>query len=159
MEIKMEQVILENVDFKELKQWLTIVCMPFLREPAFFEAMGFSPCFVRQFLKKHRYVLLSGGAIQRKVRGVNEIDFLYGLAEVMGIAVSAINRNINSNSQAGAIGRECLHVLDELSGDINNKEMQHTSSTEMFSDITTDRYSKNSKCYSEVNSNGAGTNT
>jgi len=52
-------------------------------EPAFFEKMGFQSRFVRQFLRKHRKVLLPGGRVARKVRGINEIDFLYGLADAI----------------------------------------------------------------------------
>lgn len=118
--------ILERVDKKRLQKWLLIAGQPLLREPSFFEEMGFSSFFVRQYFRKHRYVLQPGGAIQQKVRGINEVDFLYGLAEAIGINTSEMTIRNDRNRRAEDIARECLRVLDEVDGDVNDKETQCT---------------------------------
>jgi len=107
------QEIAENVDKEKLKRWLKTAGMPFLREPAFFEGMGFSRCFVRQFLRKHQSVLKPGGIVQRNIKGVKDTDFLDGLAEEMRIDTSKVAIRSSSCIRTIKIAQTCLQVLNE----------------------------------------------
>jgi len=114
--------ILKEVNQDKLRYWLLLTGPPLLRDTSFYEEMGFPAWFVRQYLRKHSYVLQLDGRIQRKVRGINEVDFLYGLAEAIGINTSEMNRRNYRYRQATDIARECLRVLDEMDGDDDDNE-------------------------------------
>ena len=82
--------------------------------------MGFPPLFVRPYFRKHKNVLQSGGRIQRKVHGVNEVEFLYGLAEAMGIDTSKIARKSSNFTRTKAIAQECLRILEIADNEIGD---------------------------------------
>ena len=114
--------ILERVNKDRLKNWLLLAGPPLLRDTSFYEEMGFPAWFVRQYFRKHSRVLQLDGTIQRKVRGINEVDFLYGLAEAIGINTSEMTRRNYRYRRAADIARECLRVLDEIDGDDDDNE-------------------------------------
>lgn len=114
----MEQAeILEKVDKEGLKHWLSHVGMPVLVEPSFFVYMGFEQCFVRQFLRKHRKVLLPNGTVQRGVRGVSEVDFLWGLADSIGADTTEARRISSGWKRTRSCAEACLRVLERIDGE------------------------------------------
>ena len=117
---------LQRVNNSRLKNWLLVAGPPWLRTPTFFEEMGFPAWFVRRYFRKHRNALRLGGKIQRKVRGVNEVDILYGLAEALGIDSSEMSRRSGRHERIAALAHKCLRVLDAMDGDVDDKEQQCT---------------------------------
>jgi hypothetical protein len=116
--------ILKEVDRDKLTGWLKLAGLPLLRTAFYFEDMGFPILFVRQYLRKHKHVLLSGGRIQREIRGVNEVEFLYGLAEAMGIDTSKIAGKSSAFARTKTTASECLRVLDDANKQIDGNEQQ-----------------------------------
>jgi hypothetical protein len=100
--------ILANVDQEQLRPWLRSVLLATLVEPRFFERMGFPSSFVRRFLRKHRKVLRFDGTVVRGVRGVNELEFLRGLAEVLGVRPFAESWDSRDTTTTTAVARQCL---------------------------------------------------
>jgi hypothetical protein len=100
--------IFANVDEEQLRPWFRSVLLATLVEPRFFEGMGFPSSFVRQFLRKHRKVLLFGGTVARGVRGINELEFLRGLAEVLGVRPFTNPWDPHDTMTTTAVARQCL---------------------------------------------------
>jgi hypothetical protein len=86
-------------------------------DPGFFENMGFPSWSVRQFLRKHRKVILPKGRVLRKVRGINEIDFLYGLADAIGAETTEARRNSSGWKRTVLCAEACLRVLERIDGE------------------------------------------
>jgi hypothetical protein len=107
------QEITERVDKKELMHWLATAGMPLLREPSFFEKMGFDRCYVHQFLKKHKNVLKTGGEVKKNVKGISDTDFLIGLAEKLGIDTSKITLRGSNCIRMTEIAKLCMQVIAE----------------------------------------------
>ena len=102
--------IFANVDEQQLRTWLRSVLLATLVEPRFFESMGFPPSFVRQFFRKHRKVLRFDGTVARGVRGVNELEFLRGLAKVLGVRPFAEPWDPRDTMTTTAVARQGLNA-------------------------------------------------
>jgi hypothetical protein len=109
--------ILELVDKEKTRCWLQSVCVPTLVAPSFFEKMGFPSWFVGQFLRKQRKVLLLDGTVQRGVRGVSELDFLWGLADAIGADTSQARRMSSVPRQIRICAEACISALDQIDGE------------------------------------------
>jgi hypothetical protein len=100
--------IFANVDEERLRTWLRSVLLATLVEPRFFESMGFPPSFVRRFCRKHDKVLRFDGTVARGVRGVNELEFLHGLAETLGVRPFAEPWDPRDTTATTAVAGQCL---------------------------------------------------
>jgi len=115
-EVMDSQGILELVDKEKMRRWLQSVCGPTLVTPGFFEQMGFPAWFVRQYLKKQRKVLLRDGTVQHRVRGVFEMDFLWGFAEAAGADTARARQMSPGYMRTTSSAEACLKALDEADG-------------------------------------------
>lgn len=103
--------IFASVDQEQLRMWLGSVLLPTLMEPQYFQAMGFPAGFVRRFFNKHTRVLLFNGAVQRGIRGVNELEFLRGVAEALGVRSFADTWDPRDMGTTTAVAQQCRHAL------------------------------------------------
>jgi hypothetical protein len=106
--------IFANVDMERLQTWLRTVLLPVLMRPEFFEAMGFPPPFIRRFSKKHAHVLLFKGTFSRRVRSVNDLEILRGLAEALAVRPFADVWDPRDIAMTTAVARQCLDALAAL---------------------------------------------
>jgi hypothetical protein len=83
-------------------------------EPSFFENMGFPTTFVRRFFCKHDRILRFDGTVARGVRGVSELDFLLGLADVLGVPSCRRKSHPYDIVAVMAVARDCLTALAAL---------------------------------------------
>ena len=112
---QMEQIeILKDVKQDRLKRWLFLAGPPLLRKPYYFEEMGFPSWFVRQFYKKHKSVLRHDGEVQRGVRGVSGIDFLWGLAEAIGADIADAKRTPSEWKRIRLCVGACIKTLEQI---------------------------------------------
>jgi len=106
--------ILQNVDMVKLRNWLSNLVIPWIVKPSFFVQMGFNDSFVRQYLKKHRNAIKSNGEKVKKVRGVSEIDFIYGLADAIGAETSEADKERAAWNAMRLRAKACIRVLDKV---------------------------------------------
>ena len=106
--------IIQNVDMVKLRNWLSILVIPWIVKPSFFVQMGFSDLFVRQYFKKHKDATKLNGEKVKKVRGVSENDFLKGLADAIGADTSEADQERAAWNAMRQRAKACLRVLDEI---------------------------------------------
>lgn len=106
--------ILQNVDMVKLRNWLSIIVIPWIVKPSFFMQMGFSELFVRLYFKKHKDATKLNGEKIKKVRGVSEMDFLNGLAEAIEADCSKGDAKLCKSNQVDAWRDACIARLDEI---------------------------------------------
>ena len=108
------QTILKTLDKEKVRKWLSTLVIPWIVKPSYFIQMGFSEIFVRQYMKKHKDVLKPNKEIIRKVQGISETDFLWGLAEAIRADITAANRARSKVKQTRLCAQACLAVLDQI---------------------------------------------
>lgn len=105
--------VLDNVDMEKLRRWLSNLVLPWIVKPIFFVNMGFPEVFVRQHIRKHKTVALPNAKITRKVRGISETDFLWGLAEVVGADTTEAKRGLSGSRRIMLCAEACVKALNE----------------------------------------------
>ncbi len=108
------QAILKRVDREKLQKWLSTLVIPWIVKPSYFIQMGFSEMFVRQYVKNHKNAVRLNGEIVRRVRGISEIDFLWGLAEAIGADTTEANLTRSKVKQTRLCIEACLAVLEQI---------------------------------------------
>ena len=111
--------ILQNVDKDKLRNWLSILVIPWIVKPSFFVQMGFSESFVRHYFKKHKDATKLNGEKIKKVRGVSENDFLKGLADAIGANASEADQERVAWNAMRQRAKACLRVLERLTAKNN----------------------------------------
>jgi len=106
--------ILKRVNRNKLKSWLRTVLLPTVVQPEHFEHMGFERSFVRPFFRKHGRVLLFDGTVARKVRGVNEFEFLRSVADVLGVRPFADRWDPRDTVTTVRVAHDCHRLLEML---------------------------------------------
>ncbi len=109
--------IFASGDMERPRAWLrTVLCATLVNRQCL-EGMGFKASFVQRFDKKHSRVLRLDGTIARKVRGVNEIEFLRGVAEALGVRPFEDDWDPRDTVTTTAVARKCLEVLARMESD------------------------------------------
>jgi hypothetical protein len=103
--------ILANGDIERPRTWLRTVLLPVLVDRQYLEGMGFEPSFVQRFYKKHARVRRFNGTVARGVRGVNELEFLRGVAEALGVRPCQDAWDPRDTATTTAVAKQCLDVL------------------------------------------------
>jgi hypothetical protein len=103
--------IFARVDQERLQGWLGSVLLPVLVNLSFFESMGFESSFVRRFFHKHTKVLRFDGTIGRGLRGINDVEFLRGVAEALGVRSFADTWDPRDMGTTTAVAQQCLAAL------------------------------------------------
>ena len=106
--------ILETVDRQRLRAWLGSVLVPTLVELRYFERMGFAPAFVRRFYRKHTRVLRFDGTMARGIHGVNELEFLRGVADALGVRSSEDGWDPRDVAVTSVVARQCLDAVTKI---------------------------------------------
>jgi len=101
-------------DMERPRAWLRTVLLPVLADRQHMESRGFKASFVQRFDKKHSRMLRFDGTIARKVRGVNEIEFLRGVAESLGVRPFEDDWDPRDTVTTTAVARQCLEVLARM---------------------------------------------
>lgn len=109
--------IFASGDMERPRTWFRTVLLPVLVDRQYMEGRGFKASFVRRFDKKHSRVLRLDGTIARKVRGVNEIEFLRGVAESLGVRPFEDDWDPRDTVTTTAVARKCLEVLARMESD------------------------------------------
>jgi len=125
--------VLARVDMQRLRAWLGSVLVPTLVHVRYFEVMGFDSAFVRRFYRKHDCVLQFDGTLARNVRGVNEIEFLRGIAAALGVRPFEDDWDPRDTVTTMAVAQKCLDALAAI------KSRQDPAASAMQrSDVTTE---------------------
>ena len=109
--------ILQNVDMVKLRNWLSILVIPWIVKPSLFVQMGFSELFVCQYLKMHRNATKLNGERIKAVRGVSEIDFVRGLADAIGADTLKADQERAAWNAMRLRAKACMKVLDKINGE------------------------------------------
>lgn len=106
--------IFAEYDTEHPRMWLRTVLLPVLVNARYLESKGFKASFVRRFDKKHSRVLRFDGTVARQVRGVNELEFLRGVADALGIRSFEDPWDPRDTVTTTAVARKCLEAFAAL---------------------------------------------
>ena len=109
--------IFENVDMERLRAWFGSVLLPVLVHRQYLESKGFKTSFVQRFVKKHDRVRGPDGIIRRGIRGVNELEFLRGVADALGVRPFEDEWDPRDTATTTAVARKCLEALAKMEND------------------------------------------
>jgi hypothetical protein len=104
--------IFASDDMERPRAWLRTVLCPTLVNRRFLESRGFNASFVRRFDKKYSRVLRLDGTLARAVRGVNEVEFLRGVADALGVRPFEDKWDPRDVVTTTSVARQCLEALD-----------------------------------------------
>lgn len=114
--------VLTSVDERKLREWLTEANGHSVFAPRFFLNMGFSPAMVHRHSRVHRsndgckqYISMTGRAV-KSLHGIWGLEFLWDLAESLGVNTSEANTKRGTGRQAKLLADAVLKVLDEPVG-------------------------------------------
>ena len=106
--------IIKKMNIPRVDRWLSGFDPSALRRPEFFEKKGFPADFVYQFCKKHDWVLCRDGTVSCGILAVREVDFLRGLAGVLGVNPLLPMKSSPDRSPLARLKRHYLVVLTRV---------------------------------------------
>ncbi len=106
--------IFASGDMERPRAWLRTVLCPTLVDRQFLESRGFKASFIHRFEKKHSRVLRFDGTVARGVRGINELEFLRGLADVLGVRSFEDLWDPRDTVTTTAVAQKCLDALSAI---------------------------------------------